>query len=46
MKPLVYPFTYEEWLAHSSTKPKLKWCKKMGKIIDKMRESKQLKLNL
>lgn len=46
MKPLVYPFTYEEWLAHPSTKPKLKWCKKMGKELDKVRKTKQLKLNL
>ena len=22
---LQYPFTYQEWLAHPSTKPKLKW---------------------
>jgi len=27
MKPLKYPFTYEEWLSHPSTKPKLKWIK-------------------
>ena len=28
MKPLSHPFTYEEWLKHPSTKPKLKWIKK------------------
>jgi len=27
MKPLKYPFTYEQWLKHPSTKPKLKWIK-------------------
>ena len=25
MKSLKYPFTYEEWLKHPTTKPKLKW---------------------
>jgi hypothetical protein len=34
VKPLVYPYTYEEWLAHQSTKPKLKWCKETGATID------------
>lgn len=29
MKPLVYPFSYDEWLAHPSSKPKLKWIKKV-----------------
>jgi len=27
MKPLKYPFTYKQWLAHPSTKPKLKQIK-------------------
>ena len=44
--PLVYPFTYEEWLAHPSTIPKLKWIKK---VCDKMRndakKGKQLTIN-
>jgi len=47
VKPLVYPFTYEEWLAHPSTKPKLKWIKR---VCDKMRleakNGKQLKIDL
>jgi len=44
-KPLIYPFTYEEWLKHPSTKPKLKWCKKVGAEIDNERKhGKQLKL--
>jgi len=34
MKPLVYPFTYEEWLKHPSTKPKLKWCKEVAKKME------------
>lgn len=33
MKPLKYPFTYEQWLKHPSTKPKLKWCKEVAKEI-------------
>jgi len=28
MKPLVYPFTFKQWLLHPSTKPKLKQIKK------------------
>ena len=27
-KELIYPFTYEEWLKHPSTKAKLIWIKK------------------
>ena len=47
IKPLVYPFTYEEWLAHPSTKPKLKWCKKIGNEITLLaRYGTQQKLNL
>ena len=38
IKSLVYPFTYEEWLSHPSTKPKLKWCKEMGAKIDLQRK--------
>lgn len=34
LKPLSYPFTYEQWLSHPSTKPKLKWCKKVGAKIN------------
>lgn len=47
VKPLVYPFIYEEWLAHPSTKPKLELIKK---ICDEMRHEKkhgkQLQLKL
>ena len=46
-KQLVYPFTYEEWLSHPSTKPKLKWCKEMGAKIDLQRKyGTQQTLNL
>ena len=34
VKPLVYPFTFDEWLKHPSTKPKLKWCREKAKEID------------
>lgn len=34
MKPLIYPFTFEEWKAHPSTKPKLKFCKEVAKKMD------------
>jgi hypothetical protein len=45
--PLIYQFTFEEWVNHPSTKPKLKWCKKVGAEIRKMRlQPKQFKLNL
>lgn len=44
MKPLIYPFTFEQWKAHPSTKPKLKWCKMVGDKIDLERKCKQLKL--
>ncbi len=40
VKPLKYPFTFEEWLNHTSTKPKLKWIKKV------CQEMKQLELEL
>lgn len=46
-KTLVYPFTFEEWLNHPSTKPKLKWCKEIAQQIYSIRKNgKQLKLNL
>jgi hypothetical protein len=32
-KPLIYPFTFNEWLSHPSTKPKLKWCKQIASEI-------------
>jgi len=38
MKPLVYPFTFEQWLKHPNTKPKLKWCKKVGDRLDAERK--------
>ena len=38
VKPLVYPFTYEQWLSHPNTKPKLKWIKK---VCDKIRKDKK-----
>jgi len=34
MKTIIYPFTYEQWLAHPSTKPKIKLCKELAKKID------------
>ena len=37
-KPLIYPFTYEEWLSHPSSKPKIAWCKKVGSKIDKLKK--------
>jgi hypothetical protein len=44
-KKLVYPFTYEQWFKHPSTKPKLKWCKEVGSKIDSEKKyGKQLKL--
>lgn len=43
MKPLKYPFTYEQWLKHPSTKPKLKWCKE---VAQKIKHGKQQKLEL
>ncbi len=36
-KPLIYPFTYGEWLSHPSSKPKIAWCKKVGSKIDKLK---------
>lgn len=45
--PLIYPFTFEEWVNHPSTIPKLKWCKKVGAEIDKIpMQPKQFKLSL
>lgn len=47
MKPLKYPFTFEEWLKHPSTKPKLKWIQKVcRKIESEKKNGKQLTLNL
>lgn len=47
MKPLVYPFTFEQWLKHPSTKHKLKWCKEVGSKIDEERKyGTQTELNL
>jgi hypothetical protein len=37
---LIYPFTFEQWLNHTSTKPKLKLIKELAN------EMKQLKLDL
>ena len=37
-KHLLYPFTYEEWLSHPSSKLKITWCKKAGSKIDKIRK--------
>lgn len=46
MKPLKYPFTYEQWLKHPSTKPKIKWCKEIGdKIKNEKKFGKQLDIN-
>lgn len=44
MAKLKYPFTFEEWLNHKSTIPKLKWIKKISEQIKN--DSKQLKLRL
>lgn len=38
MKPLIYPFTYEQWLNHPKTKPKLNWIKN---VCDEMRNNKK-----
>ena len=47
IKPLVYPFTFEEWKNHSSTKTKLKWCKETGAKIDtQIKYGTQQTLNL
>lgn len=43
MKKLVYPFTFEEWKKHPSSREKIKWCKSVAK---KIKVGKQLKLNL
>ena len=46
-KKSVYPFTYEEWLNHPSTKPKLEWIKSVcDRIRSEEKNGKQLKLNL
>lgn len=34
IKKLIYPFTFDEWLNHPSTKPKLKWCKEIAQKIE------------
>jgi hypothetical protein len=45
VKPLVYPFTFKEWVNHHSTKPKLKWIKKVcDKIRKEKKHGKQLKI--
>lgn len=47
MKPLVYPFTFEQWLAHPFTKPKLKFCKEVAKKIDDAKKyGQQLSINI
>jgi hypothetical protein len=51
VKPLVYPFTFEEWKAHPSTKPALAWCKKQGakkdkEIAERKKFGEQTELNL
>jgi hypothetical protein len=43
MKPLIYPFTYKEWLKHPSTKPKLKMIKEDWKRWRKFEN--QLEIN-
>lgn len=46
-KKLIYPFTYDEWLDHPSTKPKLKWIKKVcDKIRLEKKHGKQLELTI
>lgn len=42
-KPLVYPFTFEQWKAHPSTKIKLKMIKELAKEI---KYGVQLKISL
>ena len=37
-KKLTYPFSFEEWVNHPSTKQKLKWCKEIGKQIDNQKK--------
>jgi hypothetical protein len=45
VKPLTYPFTFEEWVSHPSTKPKLKWIKKVcDEIRLEEKHGKQLKI--
>jgi hypothetical protein len=45
VKPLIYPFTFEEWVNHPSTKPKLKWIKSVcDRIRLESKIGKQLKI--
>ncbi|WP_291392610.1 hypothetical protein [Acinetobacter sp.] len=37
VKPLVYPFTFEQWKAHPSTRKALEWCKKTAIELDAIR---------
>lgn len=39
VEPLVYPFTFEQWKAHPSTKDALEWCRKTALELDAIRES-------
>ena len=38
MKKLKYPFTFEDWKKHPTTKNKLKWCEKIAKEINNSRK--------
>ncbi len=45
VKPLVYPFTFEEWQKHPSTLKARKFCKKLAKTLndhlqDKIKQKK------
>lgn len=45
VSPLQYPFTYQEWLDHPSTKPKLKWIRETCvRWREEVRVGKQLKI--
>jgi hypothetical protein len=45
VKKLKYPFTYDEWLKHPSTKPKLKWIKELWiEIRNDAKHGEQLEL--
>ena len=47
LKPLIYPFTYQQWLTHPSSRKKIKWCKKVGAELNKQRKyGTQLNLKL
>ena len=43
MKPLKYPFTFEQWKNHKSTKPKLKLIKCLA---DEIKHGKQLEFEM